>query len=119
MATQQTPPNIGETPAANVRRDAIHVACAAVEAGEDLNRGDRVSVVNGKAYFAGYSSDGIGLVDPWLKSPAVRKGERFWLLMDQGIITSLRHQWTHPAFATAAPDAVHVLPTFEEVLRDG
>lgn len=77
-------------------RDAIHCAIAPVVAGEDLKPGTHVGISeSGKAYR---SSDKIGVVDPFLDHSRVRAGETFWLFLYPGTITSLRHEWTHPAF---------------------
>lgn len=84
-------------------RDAIHIAIAPVTAANDLSPGDRIGfsekgncnlvtdegMVDGKFY---------GIVDPWLKKK-VKKGQQFYMLLDPLTITSLRHEWTHPAFA--------------------
>lgn len=87
------------------KRDAIHLAVLPVEAGEDLSAGDHVHVLDGKAFHAtAYSNDAVGIVDPFIHKPnysygGVNKGERFWLVIYPRVITSLRHVWTHPAFA--------------------
>lgn len=77
------------------RRDAIHVAVAPVEAAEDLLPGQHVGLVVGKA-SAGVEP--IGVVDPFLTA-TILKGQRFWLFLYPNTVTSLRHVWTHPAFA--------------------
>ena len=76
-------------------RDAIHVALARVRAGERLLPGQRIAMVNGKAIRRVDHSDGI--VDPFLRG-AVESGQEFWMLLHPQTITSLRHDWTHPAF---------------------
>ncbi len=79
------------------KRDAIHLAVEPVIAGQILDPGDRVTVENGIATRVVQTSDGLGIVDPFLER-AVRKGERFWLVMYPRTIKSLRHVWSHPAF---------------------
>lgn len=84
-------------------RDAIHVAVAPVVAGEGLNPAERIALNgNGEAVRA---KKAVGIVDPYLQSP-IRKGQKFWMFLMPGSVTSLRHEWTHPAFreqAIAAP----------------
>lgn len=81
-------------------RDAIHVAVAPVTAAEMLSPGQHVSLnASGEAVGGGNT---IGIVDPYLRErPAT--GERFWLFLYPGSITSLRHDWTHPAFEAVLP----------------
>jgi len=76
-------------------RDAIHIAVAPVVAGEALEPGAHVGLVDGKAVVLLRSP--IGIVDPFLKA-AVKPGETFWLFLYPGTIKGLRHEWTHPAF---------------------
>ena len=93
-------------------RDAIHVAVIAVRAGDTLRPAQHVyRGVDGTFYPEGYNSmsgPAIGVVDPYLKQNSVNKGTYFWLFLYPGSITSLSHQWTHPAFGAAdlAPDSV-------------
>lgn len=77
-------------------RDAVHVAVAPVVAAQDgLVPGRHIGIISGDT--AGVVDNPIGIVDPFLAcSP--KKGERFWMYLYPGSITSLRHDWTHPAF---------------------
>jgi hypothetical protein len=94
---------IGKIIAGDAHRDAIHIAIAPVTAFKSLDPGDDVGLmdVNGE-HLAGPCSKPVGIVDPFLQSP-VRKGQRFYLFLYPNTVTSLRHEWTHPAFADAAP----------------
>jgi len=78
-------------------RDAIHVAICPMVAGERLVPGQHVKIVNQKAVRAMRGFGAVGFVDPELEKP-VNKGQRFYLWIYQRTVTSLRHQWTHPAF---------------------
>ena len=83
-------------------RDAIHIAVAPVEAAEDLEPGQRIGLLadgraSGKPHVAV-----VGIVDPFLQS-TVLCGQRFWLWLTPYTITSLRHDWTHPAFEGGKP----------------
>jgi hypothetical protein len=80
----------------NPQRDAIHVAVAPAIAAERLNPGQHVGF---SGSLVGRVASPIGIVDPFLKDP-VPEGTRFWLFLYPGSITSLRHDWTHPAFET-------------------
>jgi hypothetical protein len=80
----------------NAARDAIHIAVAPAVAGEDLVVGGHVRI-NGDT--AAYGEPSVGIVDPYLTED-VRKGQRFWLFLYPQTVTSLRHAWTHPAFAS-------------------
>lgn len=89
------------------KRDATHIAVAAVEASEELNPGDHVGLlIDGKVGKIGKS---IGIVDPFLKQVA-RRGDKFWLYLYPGSITSLEHKWSHPSFTEKTeeqPDISH------------
>lgn len=83
-------------------RDAIHIAVAPVIAAEDLNPGEGINFsIKGGKTAVGKSSEPIGVVDPFLKQP-VKAGQEFWMFLNPGSITSLRHDWTHPSFTREA-----------------
>jgi hypothetical protein len=80
-------------------RDAIHIAIAPAVAAHTLVAGQDIGFVDEVGLgLVGKVSDPIGIVDPFLKDP-VFAGQRFWLFLYPRTITSLRHVWTHPAFA--------------------
>jgi len=85
------------------QRDAIHIAVAPVVAVETLYPGQHIGFVDdAKTRVGTAAANRIGIVDPFL-SEAVQPEQRFWMFLYPGTITSLRHDWTHPAFADAAP----------------
>lgn len=79
------------------KRDAIHLAVEPVTAGQLLYPGKEIRIENGVAVAAD-RDDSVGIVDPFINGP-VRKGQRFWLVVHPRTIQSLRHVWSHPAFA--------------------
>jgi hypothetical protein len=89
-------------------RDALHVAIVDVIATEMLHPGEHIEfIAEGNCTDVRAAKDiGIGIVDPFLLSPA-RKGERIWMFLLPNTITSLRHEWTHPAFVPP-PVSPHV-----------
>lgn len=113
-------PILGTHPDATARRDAVHVAVAPVEAAVLLLPGQRVGIADdGRAIPCGKP---IGVVDPFL-ADVVRPGQRFWLCLFPNTVTSLRHDWTHPAFSVATGNACGDLAeatraVSEEWLRD-
>lgn len=81
-------------------RDAIHIAVAPVTAAETLYPGQRVGFTQeGDTERVGLTDRlaTVGIVDPFLTG-AVYPGQRFFLFLFPQAITSLRHQWTHPAW---------------------
>jgi len=90
MKHDQTLDTIGKILNADAKRDAVHFAVAPVVAAENLKPGQHV----GKD---GTTKNPIGVVDPFLRR-SVYEGERFWLFLYPNTITSLRHEWAHPAF---------------------
>ena len=90
---------LGTTPVAGANRDAIHIAVAPVTCDEIVRPGQHVAIAGdgNKVYVEG---EAVGIVDPFLTG-LVPIGTPFWLLLYPQTITSLRHEWTHPAFANA------------------
>ena len=79
-------------------RDAIHLACEPVIAGENLIPGINIGIKDGKAYSKNQKGlKMLGIVDPFL-TKNVKPGEKFWLIVYPRQITSLRHVWSHPDF---------------------
>jgi hypothetical protein len=99
-------PNLGDLITdGDRRRDAVHVAVAPVTAAEELRPGQHVGFTPaGQTELVGPvdPSQHIGIVDPFLKDQ-VHPGQRFWLFLYPNTVTSLRHVWTHPAFAPRVP----------------
>lgn len=91
----------------NEHRDAIHLAVEPVEAGEWLVPDQADILVNGKAFNR--TGKHVGIADPFLKEP-IAPGQKFWLVVYPRMITSLRHVWTHPAFADVPEVAVAQAP---------
>ncbi len=107
-------------------RDAIHIAICPVVANETLKPGQDIGFAfegsfthvcaaqkpkrthtqtDSRRIAIGPETDDapgdtvpLGIVDPFLPK-SVKKGERFWMFLYPNTITSLRHDWTHPAFA--------------------
>lgn len=77
-------------------RDAVHIAVAPVVAGENLIPGTRIGF-SGYPDTVGVVDNIIGIVDPFLQH-SVKKGDTFYMFLLPNTITSLRHEWTHPAF---------------------
>lgn len=101
------------------QRDAVHIAVAPVVADENLMPGWRIGFVPGsqERVARAHAPGGIGIVDPFLTEP-VFKDQRFWMFLLPNTITSLRHEWTHPAFVEQAAPARPPVPESEQFLRD-
>ena len=99
--TQQT---IGKLLPEDAQRDAIHIAVAPIVACERLSPGEHVGLDESGCGRVSRSVAGpVGIVDPYLTAP-VEPGQRFWLFLYPNTITSLRHQWEHPAFKAPTPE---------------
>lgn len=79
------------------QRDAIHIAVAPVIATVKLYPGQHIGLVLNDSTRATPCNNPIGIVDPFLNVP-VYPEQRFWMFLYPQSITSLRHDWTHPAF---------------------
>ena len=101
-------PKLGELITGPAGRDAVHVAVMPVDAGEPLEPGEWVGVMlNGKAYNAyAHGIELLGIVDPFLEI-GVNTGERFYLCLLPGTVTSLRHVWTHPGLVVKVPEVAN------------
>lgn len=92
---------------ADPHRDAVHVAVAPVVAAVRLAPGQEIGLLDATTGEAGIVAKPIGIVDPFLKS-FVLPGQKFWLWLYPGSISSLRHEWVHPAFTLETkPVEVH------------
>lgn len=90
------------------KRDAIHLAVDPVIAGQWLQVGERIGIVNGFAWTSGtrilndVTKEYVivpyhGIVDPFLPQP-VQPTQSFWFVMAPRMVCSLRHVWSHPEF---------------------
>ncbi len=95
-------------------RDAIHIAIAPVVALHQVAPGEHIGL-DEQGLAANGISRHIGIVDPFLREP-VKAGERFWMFMYPNTITSLRHEWTHPAFGNV-PQSDPLKQESEKYLR--
>ena len=75
---------VGQVNTTEHGRDAIHVAICPAIAIREMRPGEHLE---------------NGIVDPFLKD-RVQPGQRYWLFLYPNTVTSLRHVWTHPAFAS-------------------
>lgn len=83
-------------PGDNRGRDAVHIAVAPVVAACNMYPGNQIGILtDGKASTLAPTK--IGIVDPFLED-RVEKGQTFYVFLFPGSITSLRHEWVHPAF---------------------
>lgn len=102
----ETLESLGKLLKEDLPRDAIHIAVAPVIANAQMKPGDHIGLLDRDAMLAGTNADElIGIVDPYLKGPVVR-GDKFWMWLYPGTITSLKHHWTHKAFEPPKDDGM-------------
>ena len=91
---------LGEIIITEQQRDAIHIAVVPVRATTGLRPGTPVELdKQGRARKTSIDK-AIGVIDPFLNM-LPKSDDLVWLYLKPGSITSLRHDWTHPAFASA------------------
>lgn len=87
---------LGQLIESEQNRDAVHVAVYPVVAGEKLGAGDHIGFL-GNGSVGQKLRDTVGIVDPFLRK-IVQPGQKFWMFLYPNTVTSLRHEWSHPAF---------------------
>lgn len=93
-------PKLGKLIQGEEHRDAVHIAIAPVVATEKLYPGQHIGFVGEcREQVWGRSDKPLGIVDPFLAGP-IFPGDKFFMFLYPQTITSLRHEWTHPAFAS-------------------
>lgn len=104
-----TTPTLGRLITSHEGRDAVHVAVAPTTAPCELRPGQHVDAQGNPE---GGGTTPVGIVDPFLRE-AVQPGQRFWLFLYPNTVTSLRHDWEHPAFpATSSADVNRVIKEY-------
>lgn len=77
------------------QRDATHVAVVPMTLPCAMSPGEHVLIANGVPFVVP-PGQGHGIIDPFLVHGA-QAGDTVWIWMYPGSITSLRHDFTHPA----------------------
>lgn len=97
-------PKLGQLITSEEKKDAIHVAICPVVANERIAPGQELGIVKiqkipgqDDRIFVGAMGKSIGIADPFLKE-MILPDETFYLVLFPYTVTSLRHEWTHPAF---------------------
>ena len=93
-------------------KDAVHVAVVCVMACGKLYPGQDIEFVDGSTDVVkgvDHPVAAIGIVDPFLRRPVFPE-ERFWMFLNPGTVTQLRHDWEHPAWKKGGV-AINVVDT--------
>ena len=104
------------------QRDAIHIAVAPVVAAQKLKPGQEVGFLGYDTIHVGESDNPIGVVDPFLKRD-VLPTQRFFVFLFPNTVTSMRHEWTHPAFVPTESErwlrefAIDLELTYDELMQ--
>lgn len=95
---------VGELIEPNQPRDAIHIAVAPVVAAQTLAPGQHIGFTGEDTVHVMVVEPAmaVGIVDPFL-TVNVLEGQACWMFLRPNTITSLRHDWTHPAFREDGP----------------
>ena len=96
-------PRLGHEARGKEPRDAIHMAVIVCKTGQWLQPGVKVVVKDGVARAATKDEKSVGVTDPFMDN-GVPAGKFVWVMLNPGSITSLRHEWTHPAFPVEAAE---------------
>lgn len=96
------------------QRDAIHVAIVPIVVSQRLLPGTHVGL-NAKGEAAA-GCNLVGVIDPFLRE-YVHPGQKCWLFIYPGTITSLRHEWTHPEFEDITAPTVDPLEDSKQWVR--
>jgi hypothetical protein len=125
-------PKLGQLVEGEWPRDAVHIAVIPVTVGYQAKPGARVTVSAWsadeiRAYPREDDEDDnpddygpertVGILDPFLREP-LKSGDRCWMLLLPGTITSLRHEWSSPRFPTDLPVARPEKSASEKWLRE-
>lgn len=107
MSHDKTTPKIGTILKTEEQRDAIHIAVAPVICGDDyMYAGQWIGLKHNSSEIVvsrepSYGFTPIGIVDPFLsRDVTIKRGDRFYMFLIPQTITSLRHEWAHPAFGS-------------------
>lgn len=97
-------------------RDAVHLACCQVELANtwELTHACLLTInSDGKAVPTDNFEKSVGILDPFIQDVYdLSSGDKVWLILHPGMITSLRHVWEHPSFPATSLDMTveeHVL----------